>query len=289
MSASTPLPSSPPSASAAERGAERRALRRAAAWSTALVLALYVLNSLSISTEMRWGGERAGHLPWVQEGTAILAVLAGLPLALWLGHRFPLERGRLRLSLPAHAAGMLVYALVQIGLMMGSRELLWPVLYGRGYMVDGHWADVFVYEFRKQALVYAGFQIILAVNLALERRRLEAAAARVEARTSHRITLKSGGRSFYPDAANFLAAQAAGNYVEARFGGREILARMTLTELHALLTEAGVDAVRTHRSFLVNRAAIAETVPTGEGDVRIVLSDGSEVPGSRRYRESLTL
>ena len=52
-------------------------------------------------------------------------------------------------------------------------------------------------------------------------------------------------------------------------------------------SEAGVDAVRTHRSFLVNRAAITETVPTGEGDVRILLSDGSEVPGSRRYREGL--
>ena len=68
--------------------------------------------------------------------------------------------------------------------------------------------------------------------------------------------------------------------------GRQ-LARLTLAELERQLRDAGVDVVRVHRSWLVNRASIAEIAPTGEGDVTITLRDGDTAPGSRRYREPL--
>lgn len=276
------------SARAAETGAERRAFRRAFVLCLAIVAVIYVVNSLSVTTEMaRTGQDRGPAYAWALEGTAVTAMLLALPFVLWLGTVFPFERGRWGRALAIHLAGVLVYGAVQVALMSALRGAVWPVLYDRPFVYGDSLAGTFVYEFRKQAAAYLGFQLILATSRSIERLRLEAAAARTEARTSHRITLKSGGRSFYPDAADFLSAKAAGNYVEARFGARDILARMTLNELQTLLTEAGVDAVRTHRSFLVNRAAIAETTPTGEGDLRIVLKDGSELPGSRRYREGL--
>jgi hypothetical protein len=270
-----------------EREAERRALTRSAIFSLCVLLVFLVVDALSITTEMRWSGEAPGHLPWIQEGTAILTMVIALPIALWTGHRFPVERGRLTGSLPAHLAGLLAYATIQMGLMFAIREALWPVLYNHPYTVDGSWADVFVYELRKQAVAYIGFQAILAADMALERARMEARAAQTEAQTRHRITLKCGGRVRLLEADGFLAAKAAGNYVEARFGDREHLARMTLAELEHLLVDAGVAAVRVHRSWLVNRAAIAEIVPTGEGDVALVLTDGTELPGSRRYRDRL--
>ena len=118
-------------------------------------------------------------------------------------------------------------------------------------------------------------------------RQLEAEVARAEARQTHRLTLKCGGRTLRIAADEFRAAQAAGNYVEIRLAGGEHLARSTLTELERQLSEAGIDAVRVHRSWLVNRDAIREIAPTGEGDVAITLDTGAKVPGSRRYRDRL--
>jgi DNA-binding LytR/AlgR family response regulator len=104
--------------------------------------------------------------------------------------------------------------------------------------------------------------------------------------------LRSGGRTFHARAGDFLSAKAAGNYVEARFAGapgapQGFLARTTLTALETQLREAGVDARRVHRSWLINGDAIAATAPTGDGDLKIRLRDGSEVPGSRRYRSAI--
>src|SRR5690606_21825891 len=194
-----------------------------------------------VGTELeRAGRVRPASYPWALEGTAILAMFAALPLALWLGMRFPFERGRWRAALAAHLAGVMVFAAIQIALMSGLRIALWPALYGAGFDFGDSALGVFVYEFRKQAASYVGFQFILATSRGLEQLRLEAAAARAEARTRHRVTLKSGGRTFHAEADGFIAARAAGNYVEARFGDREHLARMTLTELEALLREAGI-------------------------------------------------
>jgi DNA-binding LytR/AlgR family response regulator len=82
-------------------------------------------------------------------------------------------------------------------------------------------------------------------------------------------------------------AKAADNYVEVKANGVTHLARMTLAALETQLRLAGIDAVRVHRSYVVNRAWISEIIPSGDGDFRIRMSDGSELRGSRRYRENL--
>jgi hypothetical protein len=272
----------------AEREAERRALGRTAVLCVALIGSFYVVNSLSLMTEFRWSGaNRPAHFAWVQEGTAILAMLAALPLALWLGHRFPIEPGRFRLSIPIHVVGLLVYSLIQVTLMFSVRYAIWPSVFEVDYSVSGTPLDVFIYEFRKQAMAYFGFQMILSADMALERARLEARAAQCEAQTRHRITLRCGGHTRMLEAAGFERARAAGNYVEAHFNGREYLARMTLTDLERLLADAAIDPVRVHRSWLVNRAVITEIAPTGEGDVTLTLKSGDKIPGSRRYRDRL--
>lgn len=272
----------------AEREAERRALVRASVISVGMILTFYMVNSLSIMTEFRWSGsERPAHFAWVQEGTAIFAMLVGLPLAMWLGHRFPIEPGRLRSSLAVHAGGLIVYSLIQITLMFVIRFAIWPGLFGNEYSVSGTWSDVYVYEFRKQMMAYIAFQMILSTDMTLERARLAARAARTEAQTQHRITLRCGGTVRLLEAAGFERARAAGNYVEARFSGRDHLARMTMAELERLLAAADLNVVRVHRSWLINRDLVTEIAPTGEGDVMLTLTTGEQVPGSRRYRERL--
>ena len=277
-----------PAARAAEARAERRALRNGALACLAVAFGVYVINSASIMTVMeRAGSARPAIYPWVLEGTAMLALFAAFPAVILFARRFPLEPGRWRRSLAAHLAGLDLYAGIQISLMLALRYALWPLVFGQPYVYGDEPVDIAVYEARKQAGIYVGFQAIFWAARHIEQLRLEAHAARREARREQRIALKCGGRSYHLAAADFLSARAAGNYVEARFGAREHLARITLGELETLLKEAGIDAVRCHRSFLVNRARIAEIVPTGEGDVTVRLDEGSEVPGSRRYRAEL--
>ena len=272
-----------------EHAAERAAVWRAFLAYAAIIAGFFVVNSLSNLTE----AERAGDLvhagqAWFLEGTSAIIILALFWPVSRLEARFPVGEARWAVALSAYIAGSLVFSAVHVAWIAMVRDSLWPVLFEGNYrfFADGI-GLVSLYEYRKDVMAYAVILFLLYVFRSVERHRMEADAARREAQARHRVTLKCGGRTVFAEAAEFTMAKAAGNYVEARFGAREILARMTLGELSGLLTEAGVDAVRTHRSFLVNRSAITETVPTGEGDVRILLSDGSEVPGSRRYREGL--
>ena len=285
----TKLPSKLNREHAAQHKAERAGIRNAALLCVSLILVAYVVNALSITSEIEWNHRSSpASLPWIQEGTAILAMLAALPLVIWLGARFPLEPGRWQFNLAVHCAGVLVYALIQVNLMMTLRFTIWDIIYGHPYSYSGSALEMFIYEFRKQAASYLGFQFILATSLGIEQLKLEAAAAQSDARTNHRITLRCGGRVIRLPASEFTSAQAAGNYVEVRFGASQHLARTPLTDLEKLLREAGIDAVRVHRSWLINQACLTEIVPTGEGDVTITLADGQSVPGSRRYRDRLT-
>lgn len=272
-----------------EHAAERAAVWRAFIAYSAIIIGFWLVNSLSNITE----AERAGHalqpgVAWFLEGTSSIIILALFWPVSRLEARFPVGEARWAIALPVYLTGSLGFSAIHVAWIALVRDTLWPVLFeGRYTFFEDGVGLVFLYEYRKDVMAYAVILFLLYVFRSVERHRMEAEAARREAQARHRVTLKCGGRTVFAEAAEFSRAKAAGNYVEAYFGAREILARMTLGELEALLTEAGVEAVRTHRSFLVNRAAITETVPTGEGDVRIVLSDGSEVPGSRRYREGL--
>jgi DNA-binding LytR/AlgR family response regulator len=71
-----------------------------------------------------------------------------------------------------------------------------------------------------------------------------------------------------------------------RAGGQTHLARIGLTALAEQLAEAGIDVARIHRSTIVNRAKVRETAPLGDGDFRLKMADGSELRGSRRYRQA---
>jgi hypothetical protein len=271
-----------------ERDTDLRVLRKAGLASVGLVLSFYLINALSVSSELNWAGSTLPpNYPWVLEGSAILAMIAGLPIALYLGHRFPVEPGRFAVSIPVHIAGMLVYGLVQITLMFTLRDLLWPALFNATHQIGSDVVDNVIYELRKQGLAYIAFQIILGTTRSLERAYLEARVARGEAKTTHRITLKCGGRTMHLAANDFISAKSAGNYVDARFGDHHHLARMTLSQLEILLSDASVHAIRVHRSWLINRDQITQVDPTGEGDVTITLTNSETVPGSRRYRDRL--
>jgi len=214
-------------------------------------------------------------------------LLALVPLVALLERRFPFTPETWRTAILWHLLGSIVFSACHILGMAALRGLAWAVIYGAPYTYfSDFWSDA-VYEYRKDVLPYALIVLMLSLTRALEESRREAAAARAEARVSGRLTLKTGGRTLFLDARSLDWANAAGNYVEIRANGATHLARIGLTALEQQLGAAGVDVARVHRSRLVNRAKVREVAPVGDGDFRITMTDGSELRGSRRFRDAL--
>lgn len=94
--------------------------------------------------------------------------------------------------------------------------------------------------------------------------------------SSQAVTLSS-----IADIIDFVAA--ADNYVELHIGGRVTMRRMTLAEADRAL--AGCEFVRIHRGYLVNRKRIGSVL--GNGDKRVRLSNGTELPVGRRFAPNL--
>lgn len=78
-------------------------------------------------------------------------------------------------------------------------------------------------------------------------------------------------------------AAAADNYVELHIAGRVTMRRMTMADAERAL--AGCGFVRIHRRYLVNRKRVAALL--GNGDRRVRLLDGSELPVGRRFAPNL--
>ncbi|WP_421784700.1 LytTR family DNA-binding domain-containing protein [Hyphobacterium sp.] len=272
-----------------EREAEARVGRRAIWTMAAILLAVWIVGATSILIERDIEGVDAPFFePWVLEGTSLIVILPLFYFVRRMERLAPIGASRWALALPVHFAGSLVFAAITIAWMAGFRATVWPVLFDHPYdLFNDTPLQVVIYEYRKLLPGYVGPLALIYVFRQIEMGTLELEAARQHARSTQRLTLKCGGRILRIEADRFISAKAAGNYAEIRLETGEHLARITLAELQTQLASAGVEAIRVHRSWLVNEAAIAEIAPTGEGDIVLTLTNGDQVPGSRRYRDRL--
>jgi two-component system LytT family response regulator len=78
---------------------------------------------------------------------------------------------------------------------------------------------------------------------------------------------------------------AAGNYVEIHAGAKRHLLRETMTSLEARLDPRCF--IRVSRAAIVSIARIREVQPLFNGDFVVLLKNGAQVNGSRRYRAAL--
>jgi two-component system LytT family response regulator len=104
-------------------------------------------------------------------------------------------------------------------------------------------------------------------------------------RYSKRLAIKSDGRVRLVEVGDVDRIEAAGNYVEVHSGPRTHLMRETLTSIETRLDPERF--VRVSRSAIVNVDRVCELRPMFNGDFVVVLRDGAEIPGSRRYRQSI--
>jgi hypothetical protein len=272
-----------------EIAAERRIARRALIVSALFFPLVGFVNAMSFLTDAgRMGLAVDPREPWILEVTSVLVLIALVPLVARLERWMPLAADSWMTALAAYAVGSIAFSVLHVAGMILLRKLVFAAFLGEGYIFfDEPFRDL-LYEYRKDILPYSAVILVLSLLRSLEEHRREADAAKVDARTTGKLTLKCAGRTIFLDAASFEWAQAAGNYVEVRARGVTNLARISLAALAEQLGAAGVDAVQVHRSHLVNRARIVEIAPGRDGDFRVRMADGSDIRGSRRYRQALS-
>lgn len=272
-----------------ERAADQSAFRSGFGLLVFITLANLVVNSLSQADEMaRRGSDVSAIAPWIWEGSSTIAWFGLIPLIYLAQKRFPLDRENWPVWLPAHFMGSILISASHIAIMVALRKLVSPMLTGENYTFTDSTGllSTLIYEYRKDALSYLLILFIFTMSRTFEARTLELKAAREEARRNQRLTLKCGGRTIWLDIERVLWIQAASNYVEVHTETREYLARITLKGIENQLSDAGAPISRVHRSYLVNRDHVSELIPTGDGDAKLLMADGSQIPASRTYRES---
>lgn len=269
-------------------GDDARADRTTFFWVAGFFTAFLVVDILSRITEQsRTSNDLAVAQNALYESSSILVILALYPLIRMAVTYAAPGQHHWRRIIAVHAGFCLVFSIIHIAGMVAIRKAVFPFAFGGPYIFTDNLLREFIYEFRKDAVTYALIAFFITFGRQLEQQRRELAAAREDARKSQKLTLKCGGRSIFIDAASVVWAKSASNYVEVKASGETHLARSTLGAIENQLADAGASAVRVHRSWVVNRDHIKKIDPTGEGDVRIAMSDGTIAPGSRRYRDKL--
>ncbi|WCL54451.1 LytTR family DNA-binding domain-containing protein [Gimibacter soli] len=218
--------------------------------------------------------------PVLYEFTSALAILIMLPGIIATGERWPPRRTSWWRHLPVYLASTIAFSAGHITLMVLMRMAAFPLLFEGSYDFFYRGLGALPYEFWKDARTF----VLLFGGFILFGDALKAAAQRSGGLP---IELKSGATRILLDPADFLFAKGAANYAEITSGSGESLARITLSELQEKLAAEGVPAVRIHRSYIVNRAAIRTIDPIAGGDMKLTLKDGRTLRASRRYRAEL--
>jgi hypothetical protein len=254
----------------------------------ASVLGLCTINAFSVLRERaRFGQPIEPWQAFLAEYSSGLLILMLAPLVYVLLRRHPVTSRRWPLALLAHALASLGFSAAHVAGMVGLRKLGYALM-GETYRF-GLIGTEFLYEYRKDLFAYlailASFWVIGRL-LELERALAERRAAPAPAAASGLLTLRDGNTTLRLPIADILWVASAGNYVElALADGRKPLIRGTLQGFETTL--AGQGFLRVHRSRLVNAARVTATESKESGDFTLRLDDGSQLSGSRRYREGL--
>ena len=114
---------------------------------------------------------------------------------------------------------------------------------------------------------------------------LQQMAGQGSPRWCRRLAIRGAGRVVLLDVVDVDQIESAGNYVQVHQGRKQHLLRETMAALEARLDPERF--VRVSRAAIVNIDRVRELQPMFNGDFVVVLKDGTEVTGSRRYRDAL--
>lgn len=260
-------------------GEERLWLTRAWILGASLIAAISVVNVLTIQHDApRLGVIRPAI--WESSSALITLFIFAIPavMALWMVRRQP----RWWMAVPAHLVAVFVYSVLHVSGFVVLRKIGHAVILHEGYDF-GPLSTEFPYEFRKDMMSYGLATIIY--WLALRRSAQKPLEPYVPAPPAT-FDIQDGARLIRIPVVDILAVRSAGNYVEFVLADtRRPLMRSSLSAVQDDLVAHGF--VRTHKSWLVNKARVTGLKPEGSGDYAIELG-ALEVPLSRRFPEALS-
>ncbi|NRA30136.1 MAG: LytTR family transcriptional regulator [Parvularculaceae bacterium] len=270
---------------ASPQAIDAEADRRTMIWFGVLTLVIALVALLSANTEVQRAGSGSAGKFALYELSSVVVILALMPAVAWVTSRGMPGLHPLGRVAWVQAVAFVAFSLVHIAAMVALRKLLHEPLFGVGYLfTDAPWRDV-IYEMRKDGVTY--FILVMFFVLGREMAAKDRALAEAKASAAPKmLTYRSGGRTVMLAASDVLWVKSAGNYAEIRGKMGRYFVRSTLKAVEEDLLEAGIDARRVHRSYVVVASAIVSAVPKGQ-DMLATTSDGAEVPVSRRFRMAL--
>jgi len=260
-------------------GAQRRLALSLGAGFLAIVGVITVANAESMVSDFAAAGVpvTTAHV-WLWELTSVTAWLSEVPVIWWMVARLR------RIALPWWAIALIVMlatvpaSLWHVGLMVALRIAVYTAQ-GQHYDFLRGVANPMLYEYRKDVGTFLQFS-----SIALVAQWLIARAATPPAAPPRLLAVNDGAVTHHVPVNEIERVSAAGNYVEIGWGPRTLLHRATLS---AVESELGAAFARVHRSHLVRRAAIRRIETDRSGDFTVELASGTEVRGSRRYRDGV--
>jgi DNA-binding LytR/AlgR family response regulator len=260
--------------------AARRRDRLFLAIVAAVSLVIALVDSLSVTHDRAESGRPVAFWePLVWETSSVVVLTALAPLVMALTRRVqPLKAPWLRV-IATHLVAALAFSIVHVTAMGALRAAIYAAV-GSHYAALSPLGD-FLYESRKDVLVYASIVAIYAAWLRL----LPLSPASSRRPPPESIEVRDGARRHFVPLSEVAFIEAAGNYVELHRGRTPILHRAPLAEMERQLQGQGF--VRIHRSRIVQRAQISQVESKPSGDYVVRLADGRELAGSRRYRRPL--
>lgn len=288
-----------PASRLTEAGICRRLLIRQILVFGGITLATCTANVFTaLSNYAREGIRLAWWEPALWEYSSGAMILALVPAIAWLYRRAPITAQTWRRTVLLHLAVTPVFSLVHVGGMVLLRQLGYALMHAH-YNFGAWWPDWF-YEYRKDLVAYAlilgGLQAFRTYRLWLETQMaappVPAEALPVtseqpvpESAPLERLVVKKLNREFILNASDIDRIDANGNYVTIYAQGSKWPLRESLATLERRLDSKHF--ARVHRGHIVNLDRIREIQPWDSGDYRIMLTDGSFVNFSRRYRSRL--
>ena len=252
----------------------------------------------ALSNYAREGTRLAWWEPALWEYSSGAMILALIPAIAWLYRRAPITARSWPWAVPLHLVVTPAFSLVHVGGMVLLRKLGYALMDAH-YNFGAWWPDWF-YEYRKDLVAYAlilgglqafrTYRLWLETQAALTSTPAEAPPATGEQPVAglaplERLVVKKLNREFIINTADIDRIDADGNYVAIHAQGATWPLRESLSGLERKLDPKRF--ARVHRGHIVNLDRIREIQPWDSGDYRIVLTDGSHVNFSRRYRSRL--
>lgn len=290
-----------PATGAAER--VREFWSRHLSWRRPLEVAIWILvfagsaaaNAVVILIDAsRDGGTLEPWKPVLWEGTSALVSLLLVPPLLWLCGRWPLHADTWVRRLPGYVMASIAWSVLHVAGMVALRHFGYALV-GDSYSFN--WRLGLPYEYLKDVQTFA-LIVFLAHGYSWLWRRIQGEARLLdppdpgvapptgaETAFSDHFLVRTLGREFLIAAGDIEWLQASGNYVNLHVAGRAYPLRSTLGGIEEKLDPDRF--ARIHRSYLVRLERVESIEPLDSGDARVHMRDGTVLPCSRSYRESI--